>query len=182
MATRTLAGLGTERFVADWRALAAADPKLTLLQEPEFVLPWYRAYCATHSPLVLMGRSASGALSGLLPLALRRASGTLVHAGGNQAEYHGWLALPGTEEEFLVDALAALRRQVGFASWQWRWLPPGAGFMWTSAKALERAGIPATVRLTRGRDIEAACGQLAADPRADPAPRPGVPQASTTPL
>jgi 23S rRNA (adenine2503-C2)-methyltransferase len=31
--------------------------------------------------------------------------------------------------------------------------------------ALERARIPATVRLTRGRDIEAACGQLAATPR-----------------
>ena len=28
---------------------------------------------------------------------------------------------------------------------------------------LERAGVPTTVRLTRGRDIEAACGQLAAD-------------------
>jgi len=27
---------------------------------------------------------------------------------------------------------------------------------------LERARLPATVRLTRGRDIEAACGQLAA--------------------
>jgi 23S rRNA (adenine2503-C2)-methyltransferase len=30
---------------------------------------------------------------------------------------------------------------------------------------LERAGVPVTVRLTRGRDIEAACGQLAAAPR-----------------
>ena len=29
-------------------------------------------------------------------------------------------------------------------------------------RVLERARIPATVRLTRGRDIEAACGQLAA--------------------
>jgi 23S rRNA (adenine2503-C2)-methyltransferase len=28
---------------------------------------------------------------------------------------------------------------------------------------LDRAGLPATVRLTRGRDIQAACGQLAAD-------------------
>ena len=28
---------------------------------------------------------------------------------------------------------------------------------------LDRAGLPATVRLTRGRDIEAACGQLAAE-------------------
>jgi 23S rRNA (adenine2503-C2)-methyltransferase len=33
-------------------------------------------------------------------------------------------------------------------------------------RILERAGIPATVRLTRGRDIEAACGQLATAPRA----------------
>jgi 23S rRNA (adenine2503-C2)-methyltransferase len=31
---------------------------------------------------------------------------------------------------------------------------------------LERAGVPATVRLTRGRDIQAACGQLATAPRA----------------
>ena len=30
---------------------------------------------------------------------------------------------------------------------------------------LERARVPVTVRLTRGRDIEAACGQLAADPK-----------------
>jgi 23S rRNA (adenine2503-C2)-methyltransferase len=30
---------------------------------------------------------------------------------------------------------------------------------------LERARVPATVRLTRGREIEAACGQLAASPR-----------------
>ncbi|MCS7006853.1 MAG: 23S rRNA (adenine(2503)-C(2))-methyltransferase RlmN [Thermoleophilia bacterium] len=32
-------------------------------------------------------------------------------------------------------------------------------------RVLERARIPATVRLTRGRDIEAACGQLATTPR-----------------
>jgi 23S rRNA (adenine2503-C2)-methyltransferase len=31
-------------------------------------------------------------------------------------------------------------------------------------RVLERARIPATVRLTRGRDIGAACGQLAASP------------------
>jgi 23S rRNA (adenine2503-C2)-methyltransferase len=30
---------------------------------------------------------------------------------------------------------------------------------------LERARVPVTVRLTRGRDIEAACGQLATAPR-----------------
>jgi len=33
---------------------------------------------------------------------------------------------------------------------------------------LDRARVPATVRLTRGRDIAAACGQLAAPPRPRP--------------
>jgi 23S rRNA (adenine2503-C2)-methyltransferase len=37
---------------------------------------------------------------------------------------------------------------------------------------LDRNGVPATVRLTRGRDIEAACGQLAAAPRPLPARAP----------
>ena len=31
---------------------------------------------------------------------------------------------------------------------------------------LARARVPVTIRLTRGRDIEAACGQLAAAPKA----------------
>jgi 23S rRNA (adenine2503-C2)-methyltransferase len=33
------------------------------------------------------------------------------------------------------------------------------------AETLRRAGVPATIRLTRGRDIAAACGQLATAPR-----------------
>jgi len=40
---------------------------------------------------------------------------------------------------------------------------------------LVRARIPATVRLTRGRDIEAACGQLAAAPRQPKSKRVAVP-------
>ncbi|MBV9916196.1 MAG: 23S rRNA (adenine(2503)-C(2))-methyltransferase RlmN [Solirubrobacterales bacterium] len=54
--------------------------------------------------------------------------------------------------------------------------PTDSSYRGSSTKAiaafrdeLERRGLAATVRLTRGRDIEAACGQLAA--RADPPPR-----------
>jgi 23S rRNA (adenine2503-C2)-methyltransferase len=50
--------------------------------------------------------------------------------------------------------------------------PTGAPYQGSSPKAidafraeLERHGISATVRLTRGRDIDAACGQLAAGGR-----------------
>ena len=42
---------------------------------------------------------------------------------------------------------------------------------------LERARVPVTVRLTRGRDIEAACGQLAAAPRVRRRSAPSSPSA-----
>jgi hypothetical protein len=49
---------------------------------------------------------------------------------------------------------------------------------------LDRAGVPATVRLTRGRDIEAVCGQLAAAPKARarraPSPALAAPSASAS--
>ena len=56
--------------------------------------------------------------------------------------------------------------------------PTGSQFQGSSPKAieafkaeLERHGITATVRLTRGRDIDAACGQLAARAQSmNPAP------------
>jgi len=54
-------------------------------------------------------------------------------------------------------------------------------------RELERARVPVTVRLTRGRDIEAACGQLAAAPlvrrRSGPGstPVPARAQAATAP-
>jgi 23S rRNA (adenine2503-C2)-methyltransferase len=50
--------------------------------------------------------------------------------------------------------------------------PTGSSYRGSSDKAiaafratLERSGLEATVRLTRGRDIDAACGQLAAGAR-----------------
>jgi 23S rRNA (adenine2503-C2)-methyltransferase len=46
---------------------------------------------------------------------------------------------------------------------------------------LERARVPVTVRLTRGRDIEAACGQLAAAPRLRRRSEPASPSAPARP-
>jgi 23S rRNA (adenine2503-C2)-methyltransferase len=47
--------------------------------------------------------------------------------------------------------------------------PSGTGYQGSSREAIDRfrkalmsTGVHATVRLTRGRDIDAACGQLAA--------------------
>ena len=118
-------------YLAAWRALVAAETKHALVQAPEFVLPWYRAYAEACAPLLVEGRDADGELVALLPLA-RRADGTLVHAGAEQAEYHGWLARAGRDAEFLVPALEALRGGPGFAGWRWRWAPPGADTRWTA--------------------------------------------------
>jgi 23S rRNA (adenine2503-C2)-methyltransferase len=53
--------------------------------------------------------------------------------------------------------------------------PTGGAYEGSTRKAidafkavLDRNGVPATVRLTRGRDIDAACGQLASAPRPQP--------------
>ena len=48
----------------------------------------------------------------------------------------------------------------------------------TFREALEKRGVPATVRLTRGRDIHAACGQLAASAKAGSSDGPAGPAAS----
>lgn len=135
--------LADEAFLGAWRGLAARDAKFTLLQEPEFALAWYRAYADTHAPLLVSARAGDGELLGLLPLAQEAGTGALVHAGAHQAEYHGWLATPEHDQEFLVQALLELRRTVGFGSWSWRWMPPGAASAWTDSPELRGAGIHA---------------------------------------
>jgi adenine C2-methylase RlmN of 23S rRNA A2503 and tRNA A37 len=55
-----------------------------------------------------------------------------------------------------------------------RYNPTGSIYQGSSSAAiaafkakLDRTRVPSTVRLTRGRDIEAACGQLATAPKSD---------------
>ncbi|WP_152192897.1 23S rRNA (adenine(2503)-C(2))-methyltransferase RlmN [Georgenia satyanarayanai] len=64
-------------------------------------------------------------------------------------------------------------------------LNPTPGSKWTASdpdvedtfvRTLRRAGIPTTVRDTRGSDIDGACGQLAAEQLATAAPKVGVPE------
>jgi len=79
-----------------------------------------------------------------------------------------------------ADKLAKLLRSRG--DWTWAHvnvipLNPTPGSVWTAASParqaefvhrLEVAGVPVTIRDTRGRDIEGACGQLAASSLRDP--------------
>src|SRR5699024_2357545 len=62
-------------------------------------------------------------------------------------------------------------------------LNPTPGSIWTASdpaveetfvRTLRRAGVPTTVRDTRGSDIDGACGQLAAEALATSAPKEGT--------
>ncbi|MBK0400426.1 GNAT family N-acetyltransferase [Limibaculum sp. M0105] len=132
-------------FLAAWGELAALDPKFTLLQEPPFVRAWFRAYAEVYAPVIVTARGHGGALAALMPLALRKRDGKLTHAGAEQAEYHGWIARPAEDAAFPLHALAALRREIPFGSWQWRWGPPGTPLDWTGDPALARAGLHVAV-------------------------------------
>ena len=81
-----------------------------------------------------------------------------------------YVMLAGVNDSFaqaaqLADILDPRRFKVNLIPYN----PTGSGYTGSSPKAiaafrdeLERRGLDATVRLTRGRDIDAACGQLAA--------------------
>ncbi|MGB7543938.1 MAG: hypothetical protein WBM28_18215, partial [Burkholderiales bacterium] len=139
MTTRQLAGMGFEltiqigphvlplvtdsAFVTQWNKLAQQDRKFSLLQEPPFVISWYRQHEALFEPVMCLAHDASGQLVGLMPLARRKEGCAITHAGDFHADYHGWVALPAIDEPFVVECLIALKRTLGLKQWAWNWLP-----------------------------------------------------------
>jgi CelD/BcsL family acetyltransferase involved in cellulose biosynthesis len=100
--------LESHALLLEWNQLEQACPWATPFQSSHFVLTWLRHYGAQFAPVVALQRSAEGALVGLLVLAAGVQGRRLVVAGGHQAEYQGWLALPGNQDDFIVRALAAV--------------------------------------------------------------------------
>jgi len=135
--------ISEETFITEWQELAAQDRKFTVLQEPAFVISWYRQHESLFEPVVCLGRGPAGCLVGLMPLARARDSGSLTHAGDFHAEYHGWIALPSLDEVFAVECLLALKKTFPLRRWAWNWLPPGTptGFL-TSRRLIENGVFP----------------------------------------
>src|SRR5690348_15686940 len=93
-------------------------------------------------------------------------------ARANRRVFVEYVMLDGVNDS--VEQAAALGRLLGPDDFKVNLIPYNPTGMYDgSSRAaiaafraeLERAHVPVTVRLTRGRDIEAACGQLAASPR-----------------
>lgn len=134
-----LSQIESPAFLDRWAELAQLDPKFTLLQEPPFVLAWYRAHLPIYEPLLCLGNDPEGNLVGLMPLARSRTSGEITHAGERHAEYYGWIALPEVDEPFFHECLFALNARFRLKRWEWKWLPPGTPVHYlTSPRLAER--------------------------------------------
>ncbi|HEX8163313.1 MAG TPA: GNAT family N-acetyltransferase [Pyrinomonadaceae bacterium] len=98
--------------LAAWENLLSADPTGTLFQGPIWCLEWYRAYNERYQPRMLVV-TCGGALAGLVPLAVERATGELVFASGIMSDYRDVLALP-QHKQMVVEHLLRFYRAGNF--------------------------------------------------------------------
>jgi hypothetical protein len=130
-----------DTFIALWTQLAEEDPKVTVIQEPPFVITWYKQYQAQFEPVVFLGKDLQGNMVGLMPLARSLENGAITHAGDGEAGYHGWISKPEIEDEFPAACVIAVKNTFKPRVWRWGWLPPGASVNWLNSKSLSEQGI-----------------------------------------
>lgn len=130
-----------KQFQSEWENLAKSDSKDTHLQESAFVTAWYQTYLATYQPLILVGYNPQGEKVGLMFLAQHQSNGNLVHAGNEQAEYHGWISQANDNQSFLLACFLELRTQLSLKKWTWQWMPRGTSLSELPVQALKKNGI-----------------------------------------
>lgn len=121
-------------FLESWRSLFSECPWAAFSQTVEFVSTWYEVYHSRFSPLLVCGYSEGGNLVGFLPLALSMEGNELWPAGGQQGEYHGWLASPARSEQFLGQALRELTGSLTQDRLTFRCLPPSTPVDWVQRR------------------------------------------------
>ena len=67
--TDALELLKDEAFIMKWKELTELNDKVTVMQEPPFVLTWYLNYSNQFQPLFVLGFDKNSEIVGLLPLA-----------------------------------------------------------------------------------------------------------------
>jgi len=149
--------LGDAAFRAKWAALHPNCPWSSVFQSPAFAATWYRVYKPAFEPVLVFREARSAGLSGLLPLAVARDSGTWQLAGAPQAEYQAWLALPKDGQPFICEALTALRESGMTGPLTFTYLPRPTR-RWTGLKPRLGAG---SARSSPGLGL---CGRSARTP------------------
>jgi CelD/BcsL family acetyltransferase involved in cellulose biosynthesis len=147
--------LATDAFQADWDALYGACCWGTVFQSRHFVATWYQIYRSQYQPL-LVRQVAGDRLTGLLTLA-RDSSGLIVGAGASQAEYQVWLSVSTPGEDFILPALAQVRRHFPGQGIQLKYIPGNTPLAWISRekawqkRCLLRACRQPLLRIDEGR-------------------------------
>lgn len=127
------AALDDLAFQASWRRLYELCPWGTMLQSPDFCLPWYEVYRDLYQPLLVTATDSLGNLVGLFTLAVGEADGQLVVAGAQMAEYQVWISTPEMGDRFIEAALDRLRDRFPGGSLRLLFLPSKAPLGWTAA-------------------------------------------------
>ena len=133
--------LNDKAFILQWEGLSEQNGKTTIIQEPPFVLTWYRQYADRYEPVLILSFDDNSCLVGIMPLAFILKNNYLTHAGDGQAEYHGWICKKNVEKDFLVKALIAVKHNFRVGKWQWRWMPPGSETGWLYSEELKKEKI-----------------------------------------
>ena len=133
--------LNDNDFISQWEKLAIQSEKVTIIQEPPFVITWYRQYFNKYQPVLILGFDENSILVGLMPLAFSLEHHYLTCAGDGQALYHGWLCNKDVDQDFPIQALIAVRRNFQVKKWQWRPLSPRSNIKWLSSRDLRKEKI-----------------------------------------
>jgi CelD/BcsL family acetyltransferase involved in cellulose biosynthesis/RimJ/RimL family protein N-acetyltransferase len=120
-------------FQATWQRLYDLCPWGTVLQSPDFCLPWYELYSELYKPLLVTATDGDGNLVGLFTLALGKRHGEMVVAGAQMAEYQVWISTPEMGNRFIEAALDALRERFPGQSLRLLFLPSKAPLEWLAA-------------------------------------------------
>jgi CelD/BcsL family acetyltransferase involved in cellulose biosynthesis len=137
--------LCTEDFLSKWDQLYDNCPWSTVFQSSNFVILWYRTYAQEYMPIIVIARQ-NGHLIGLLTLALPLHSSPksnsdnkrplIMGAGMYEAEYQTWLAIPDTNDTFIMEAFRMIRNRFPNRDILLRFLPPSVPLDWTRTNAL----------------------------------------------
>jgi CelD/BcsL family acetyltransferase involved in cellulose biosynthesis len=80
-------------LLAQWREVLERDSTASPFQSPDWCLPWYRCYGATHAPYVIVVKR-SDRVVGVVPMAVELQTGFLRFASDTLADYQDVVAVP----------------------------------------------------------------------------------------
>jgi CelD/BcsL family acetyltransferase involved in cellulose biosynthesis len=90
-----------------WESVLAKDSVATFFQTPLWCVTWYRCYQDEFEPLLLAATAGGGAVA-LAPMARERATGRIVFAGGDMADYRDFVCADGWRREAVARFLPRL--------------------------------------------------------------------------